>query len=350
MASGGGNNNAQVYEQQQAAQEARQKEEARAARLQQGQTAIDQLFEGAPVMGTRAKQMGWDGSFTPEGFTKKSVKKANPSAAPSITGGAPAASAPTADSPYFWTNADPGDGYGGFYGTGGPDAQGYDRPSATPAAAQGGGSIYGATSQLWGPGADSVMSEDILVGPDGREYRKGDLIDGTESYDTGARSGGFGDDFYNKFRQSQLDYYLPDVDRQFGKAKEQLTYDLARAGTSQSSIAGDQLADLIYQNQNNVASVNAKADASTADLRKRVAADKSAAISQLYATEDPTMAANEALSRVRTIQDVSPELNPLGDIFKIAAIGGGNFASTYNDPYRNLNLRSPSASAGRTVG
>lgn len=340
MAGGGGSNNAQIYQQQQAAQEARQKEEARAARLQQGKAAIDALFEGAPVMGTRATQTTWGGGDAPAGFTKRTLTKpgggGGGAAAPitgTTSGGAPFDASFTDTRANLIGGRDEGYGMGyDSYGTGGPDAQGYARTMPTTAF-----------------GAPAALTEDIIVGPDGREYRQGDLITGSETYDTGARSGGIGDDFYNKFRQAQTDYYLPDVERQFGKAKDQLTYNLARAGTSQSSIAGEQLADLIYQNQNNVASVNAKADAATADLRKRVASEKSAALSQLYATEDPSLAANEALSRVRTINDVSPELNPLGDIFKLAAIGGGQFASSYGDPYNRLNYGGSSKGSGRNV-
>lgn len=148
--------------------------------------------------------------------------------------------------------------------------------------------------------------------------------------------GGFNDAFYDNYTQAQNDYYLPDVQRQYDKARENLTFDLARAGLGSSSVAGDQVADLLYQNQNNVAAVRAKSDAGTADLRQRVAQEKANALSQLYATEDPTMASNNALASAKAVSNSKPELNPLGDIFKLAVIGGGQFASAYGNPYNGV--------------
>lgn len=302
MPGGGKSNQSQIWQQQQDAEAARQKEQQRAARLQSGQQAINALFDGGSVMGTRPAPITWGGDTTPEGFTRQSIKKA----------GTPGQQSSFPQQPDMSAT------YGGN-----PD---------------GGGGVpinYGPNMGAYGGTPDTF--EDVLVGADGRQYRKGDVIgSGSESYDTGQSSGGFGEDFYNKFRQAQTDYYLPDVARQYGKAKDDLTFNLARAGTLNSSVAGDQLADLVYQNTNNVASVKAKADASTADLRQRVAQEKQNAISQLYATEDPSMAANDALARTRTISEVTPELSPLGDLFKLAAIGGGTFASASGSPYNRV--------------
>ena len=58
MSKGGkASNSSQVWMQQQEAAEARAKEEARKARLEEGMSAINKLFEGAPIMGTRKAKL-----------------------------------------------------------------------------------------------------------------------------------------------------------------------------------------------------------------------------------------------------------------------------------------------------
>ena len=59
------NSQAVDFERQQAAQ-AQQKEADRQARLQQGQQAIDAIFNGQPVMGSRATNYDWS-TFKPGG-------------------------------------------------------------------------------------------------------------------------------------------------------------------------------------------------------------------------------------------------------------------------------------------
>src|SRR5881394_1203397 len=48
----------------------------------------------------------------------------------------------------------------------------------------------------------------------------------------------FGDPFYEKYRKAELKYSLPQLQQQYGTAKDAMTYDLARAGTLRSTAAG----------------------------------------------------------------------------------------------------------------
>ena len=81
----------------------------------------------------------------------------------------------------------------------------------------------------------------------------------------------------------------------------------------------------------NRADVLTKADTGAADLRTRVAAERAKAESQLYATEDPTTAVNQALSAVKNISLAQPEMSPLADVFKVAALGGANAMTGYQN-------------------
>jgi len=171
-----------------------------------------------------------------------------------------------------------------------------------------------------------------------------------ESYDTGKRKGGFGDDFFNQFRDAITSYYMPDVAKQYGDAKDELTYRLARAGTLRSSGATEEQADLANQNVVNEAQVRSKADTAAGGLRDRVASERAKAESQLYATEDPNVAANQALAAVENISAVKPDLTPLGAIFDIASIGGAGAASGYqNAEYLKKYGLSRTGDASRTI-
>src|SRR5262249_50281532 len=82
--------------------------------------------------------------------------------------------------------------------------------------------------------ADAQNTQWLVQGPDGKTYKVGSKIGYSESYDTGKKKGGIGNDFYNKFKQGMLDYYMPEVAKKYGDAKDELTYRLARAGTLRS--------------------------------------------------------------------------------------------------------------------
>jgi hypothetical protein len=194
-------------------------------------------------------------------------------------------------------------GSGGGRGTGGSNAGGHWETKVVPG-----------TKQVVKPGVGTVA----------------------EQYDTGERSGGFNDEFYNKFRQGITDYYMPQVAQKYGEAKDETTYGLARAGTLRSTAAIDEAAKLAEQNRPNRAEVLAQADTGAADIRTRVAAERAKAEQQLYATENPDVATNQALAAVNNIQLDKPDLSPLGEIFKIATIGGANALSGYrNQQFQN---------------
>ena len=162
------------------------------------------------------------------------------------------------------------------------------------------------------------------------------------------KSGGFGDEFYNKYKQANLDYYQPELSRQYAKSNSELNYSLARAGQLQSSTAGDKLADLVYQKDLNDAQISSRADAATGELRNTVSANKQAAINQLYSTEDPSLAANTATGMVRNVELTQPSFSPIGELFKPIAIGVGSGMTSYNNAknYAQPGANSPNTNTG----
>lgn len=138
---------------------------------------------------------------------------------------------------------------------------------------------------------------------------------------------GFDDGFYKGFRDKQTAFYQPEVDKQFGDAKDQLTYALARAGTLNSTIAGDKQAKLKGAYDIQTASTLSQAEDATASLRGNVNNEKSSLVSLLNATGDADRAANEATARSQQIFQKTPSYNPLGDIFGGVTGAIGNYAA-----------------------
>jgi hypothetical protein len=362
-------NSAVVQQQQQEAADAKQKEADRQARLNQGLASIKSAFEGSPVMGTKATPFDWS-TFTannpnssykvdpttgqasyndpsnpsqyglPTGY--KVIKTTKPSTSSAASGGtqfgqsSPTSAGPTYDSSALAFQAQPGQS---SRTSAGPT---YDSNALTFQAQPGqssfgqgttvsGDNTFGHTktsspTPAGGSGDNSVWA---IQGPDGKIYYQGDQFSVDQSYDTGQTTGGFDDAFYNKYKQAVLDYYMPQVDKQYKDAKDELTYRLARSGNIRSSAANTATADLSTQNDLNQAGVRNQADTAAGDLRTQVASERAKATSQLYATEDPEVAANQALSAVSDISLQQPDLSPLTALFNVATVGGANVLKGY---------------------
>ena len=161
------------------------------------------------------------------------------------------------------------------------------------------------------------------------EARKGRITDGNAKI--GAEFGKFDDNFYDGYRGDYLGFYQPDINKKFGDAKDQLTYGLARAGTLNSSIAGDKQGKLLGEYDLQTASTLSQANDATAALRGNVNQEKTSLTSLLNATGNSEMAANEALARSAQLFKAQPAYNPLGDIFGGAANGIGSYYAGKND-------------------
>jgi hypothetical protein len=298
--------NSQVVamQQQQAAQTAAATAQTN-ARLQQGVSEIDQLCGGTPsgasLLDLSSIANGTAPSQNPQILAAQQwgYTHGNPTGAAALQAQEPRASL---GSGYSW---------GTLADTGGPTSYGIYDPS--------GNLVTDATS------LSDLAASKIYVGGD-----------------PNATTGGFDQNFYDKFTNAQLGYYMPAEDRQFTQAQTNLDYGLARAGTLNSSIADTQLANLTYQDAMNKSQIQSTADTATAQLRDTVASDKNQAINQLYATENPSTAASTAAGLVGNVQLTTPQLNPIGQLFTPIAVGTGNALAGYTNPASYL----PATGAG----
>lgn len=183
---------------------------------------------------------------------------------------------------------------------------------------------------------------------DKENLRQARLNQGKQAIDQLFGSDNFGDDFYNKYNQAELAYTQPQLQQQYDQAKANMTYDLARAGTLRSSAAGYAQGLLEQQNAVNQAGLAAKADTDTAALRQSIASQQQQAYNQLYATEDPSVAANTAASSVANAQLTQPNLNPLGDMFKTITIGATSAVPSMYQGYLTSQYAQPSNPLSQT--
>ena len=352
---------------QQAAQqaaEARQKEAERQAHLDQGKTAIENTFSGSPVMGTKSTAFDW-GSFAPPAATAMATQDASGTwhkGVPAASGVPAGYTAIQVDDP----NWKPAGGaasqpLGSAVNAAGLTRRADYNPNAgmTPAAAAGAGGkisgfgtfgtmngmLGGGTNQGSGGGAGGTPQIPATAsggasaaaqgpgkvwairGPDGQLHYQGQGFNVDSQYDTGQRSGGFGDDFYSGISKKVMDLGNVDITDQYNKARENLQYALARQGLSSSSAANQGVADTEAAKAKAQGDLSLQATDAANQVRSQVDQEKQAALAQLYATEDPSLSANTALGKATNIRADQPAYSGLGDIFGSVIQGFGNVYS-----------------------
>jgi len=152
------------------------------------------------------------------------------------------------------------------------------------------------------------------------EQRKARLEQGKGAIDQLFAPSGFAP-IYDRYQKASLDYTLPQLQDQYDEQRRQLTFALARAGTSNSTIAADKLADVEKQRITKEGELRAQAESDLSNFKNAMQSQQQSALSQLYATEDPDVAANTATHMVANAQLAQPNLNPLGELFKPLIIG-----------------------------
>lgn len=145
------------------------------------------------------------------------------------------------------------------------------------------------------------------------EARQGRIRQGTESINTTFDSQ-FNNDFFNRLSKGYTDFARPQLDDQFGKAREKLVYSLARNGTLDSSMRSQQFGEVDKEYNKNLLDITDKGREYATNSRTNVENSRGDLISMLQATGDATGASNAALSRAATLS-AQPAYSPLGQLF-----------------------------------
>jgi hypothetical protein len=176
----------------------------------------------------------------------------------------------------------------------------------------------------------------------------------------------FTPDYYQKYAEAYQQNYDPEVERQYGLAKQDLGYGLARQGITQSQSAATQQGLLAQEKGRQEADIANKAQDAAATLQSQVASSKQNLLNT--ALSDQTLGSpvtpgsadaitsafnttSAALSSIKqTAQDTqsalsaTPSYSSLGNIFGQAASGVANYVSG-NEYYNAYGAGSGSPSA-----
>lgn len=177
-----------------------------------------------------------------------------------------------------------------------------------------------------------------------------------------AFSSSFSPDYFSKYEQANRSYYDPQVDNQYGRAKDKLTAQLAGQGILESGVGNQAMADLSSSYADNKASIAKSAADAVNGLKGRVNDAKTALYGMDLASADPQQLATTATATATSL--AAPQsYSPLADLFagalntygvynqaqmlKAAGAGGGGGATLpeYAATYGSGGGSAPSPSA-----
>jgi hypothetical protein len=130
-------------------------------------------------------------------------------------------------------------------------------------------------------------------------------------------------------RAAMEGFYLPQLDKQFGTAKDDLTFALARSGQLTSSTAGKRQGDLSEAFALQRAGIEGDIAGDIANTRNSMNQQRQSLEAALRASGDATAASNAALNTALTFRQDSPTLNPIGNVFLGAGQGIGAIQQGY---------------------
>lgn len=170
----------------------------------------------------------------------------------------------------------------------------------------------------FGDGGAGAMRDEAARQRAEEEARQGRIRAGRKKIDDTFSS--FDDTFYDKRRQSYLDYANPQLDDQYKKAVSELTLALARNSLSNSSVAARKRAELQKQQGIQARAVADKAREYEKGARSAVDMAKSDLQTQNMSLADPTLIGQSAANRAISLTDL-PAYSPLGALFANATEG-----------------------------
>jgi len=354
---GGGGSDAVDYQ--------RQQEDARQARIRQGMTQIDEMFNGKDVItgytgniNPNKNGIGNGTYYGPDGrvYNLQNGNQGNlrwtgtgaPGIAPSAarvqydTGGRNWVNMPdqvytTADRSGAALNPNTaGIGNGTFYG---PDGQVYTVKNGDAS-----NKYYGNVKWINTPSpgtSPQAANPHVQTNVNGAwENLPDQLYTGT----TTEHQGGYDDAYYNKRATAYNDFALPQLQDQYKTQQKALTYALARGGNLGSSLASQKSGELDKDYALQQQAVYDTGQDYANKARSDVATNKQNLVQLLQASADPDAVANIAQSQAATMSQM-PNFSPLSPVISNVASGLGTYLANqqtadaikkaYSDPYSN---------------
>lgn len=136
--------------------------------------------------------------------------------------------------------------------------------------------------------------------------------------------------YYDKYTKAFTDNYNPEVDRQFGVARQSVKYDTARKGTTDSTAGIKQFGDLTREYGVQRQNIAGQAIDATNKLRSDVEGQKNTLYAQNTASADPALSSIQALSSAGSLGQPA-QYSPLGNLFAGAINSGASYLSGQNN-------------------
>lgn len=169
------------------------------------------------------------------------------------------------------------------------------------------------------------------------EERQAAILEGKGRIDTAFSR--FTPEYYGGIKQSYLDYYNPQLEKQYKDALENLTYSLARSGNALSSTSSEQKGDLFGAYEDKRREITDRAAQAAANARAQVESQKSNLYGLNSSSADPALAASRA-SAAAVDLEAPQTYSPLGDVFASFINTAAN-ANNLNKAVAPVNLPEP---------
>jgi hypothetical protein len=184
------------------------------------------------------------------------------------------------------------------------EAQGIANPDYVPATQAGNGDQRVQTAAVGAPMISSVPGRAIgeLYTPEVGARGAPKTFEGMQSV-------------LDQRRSAMEGFYIPQLDKQFEGAQDDLTFALSRSGQLTSSVAGDKQGDLSDAFALNRTKIDADIAGDVASTKSRMNQQRQSLEAGLRASGDATASSNAALQSAVTFRDDAPTLNPIGNIF-----------------------------------
>lgn len=124
----------------------------------------------------------------------------------------------------------------------------------------------------------------------------------------------FNPGYFQNYQNAYTNYYTPQIADQYHTAKDQLTAALSGAGTLESTVGADALANLAKRSTDQTAQIAQQGAAASQSLQGQVASQKSGLMSQANASTDPSQIASNAQAATTALQ-APTSFAPLGNVF-----------------------------------
>lgn len=161
--------------------------------------------------------------------------------------------------------------------------------------------------------------------------RQARIREGTDKVNTMFDSQ-FTPEFFSGRRQAYLDYATPQLEDQYARTLKNLTYALDRAGTTDSSIRAQKLADLQKLYDTNKRQVADTALGQENAARSNIESSRNSLINQLVATANVENAVNQATNQAKILTAPEP-YQPLAQLFSQFATSLGAQADAERNAY-----------------